>query len=59
MIIKNKKGVELTLQEMIKYIIFAIVLVVVIFFAIKYLGGGGNEIRDVGSGFIDAAKNSS
>ncbi|MFW5704923.1 MAG: hypothetical protein ACOCXG_03685 [Nanoarchaeota archaeon] len=54
---KNKKGVELTLQTIVVFIIAVIVLVMVVFFFLKHYDA--NSVTEVGKGAIDVANSAS
>ncbi len=54
---QNKKGIELTMQTIVIFIIAITVLIVVIFFFSSNYTQGSTNIANVSSGAIDAAKN--
>ena len=55
--LKEKKGVEMTLNTIVILIILVIVLIVMIFFFSKYYGSNANNLNTIGNNAINMSRN--
>lgn len=57
MVVKNKKGVEFTLQTIAAFILILIVVIVIANYFVGNYSEGANSLFNIGNSSIESAKN--